>query len=230
MMTEQKLLQRLIPISIILISISSIVGYVQLKTGLPVANTTIWWLIQALVLLLFLLGKKKFFDSRQSAAFIVVFYYILWNVFSCLRGVFIAETYWDWKGLTSNTMALLIPIMSYVGTNTIMLQAILRYYIKYGLPLFGLFIFLIAKDAYGFYLVPVSFLLVFLPALRWRWKLALLACAIFVVSADLDARSNVIKFSLPIVFSLLFYFKFFLKKTLLEWTRKLLFIAPVVLF
>jgi hypothetical protein len=98
------------------------------------------------------------------------------------------------------------------------------------LPLFVIIFFLIATDAYGFYLVPISFLLLFFPALTLRWKIVMLIIAILVITADLGARSNVIKFTLPALFSLLFYIRLLLSNAILELIRKSLFIAPIILF
>jgi hypothetical protein len=69
-----------------------------------------------------------------------------------------------------------------------------------------------------------------LPALTLRWKIILLAITLFVITSDLGARSNVIKFSLPIFFSLIYYLKLYISKTLFELIRKLFFIVPILLF
>lgn len=221
---------RLMPLGILLVAISSIATYMEAKTGLPVANTTLWWTLQAFVLYLIYISKKYFFDARQAPAMLFVLLYLWWNIFSFARGVFIAENYWDWKVLVFNGMGLLVPIIAYSATNTALIQSILKYYLKFTLPLFLVFAFLISPDAYGFYLVPISFLMLFFPLLSLRWKLALLAISLFVITADLGARSNVIKFTVPILLSLIYYFRVYLSTMLFERVRKLLFIAPFILF
>jgi len=147
-----------------------------------------------------------------------------------VHGILIAENYWDWKNLIAHAMALFIPIVAYAATNHNLMQYMLRFYITYTLPLFLVFAFMVTPDAYGFYLVPISFLMLFFPVLTTRWKLGLLAITLFVITADLGARSNVIKFIVPVLFSLIYYGRIFISKTLLEQLRKLLFIAPVLLF
>jgi hypothetical protein len=223
-------LQQLVPLSVLLVSISTIATSMGYKTGLPVANTTVLWLVQSVVLCLFFMSKKHFFDRSQAQAMVFIQWYLWWNMFSVLRGVFIAENYWDWKFLVDHTMALLIPIMAYSASNKLLMQSILRFYIKYGLPLFAVLAFLILPDAYGYYLVPVSFLTLFFPILPLRWKLILLALAILAITADLNARSNVIKYSIPVLLGFIYYLRRFISKTLFEWIRKLLFITPLLLF
>jgi hypothetical protein len=127
-------------------------------------------------------------------------------------------------------MALVIPMMAYIATNTSLLQSIFKYYIKYTLPFFLVLAFLMEGGAYGFYLVPISILMLFFPALTLRWKLILLAITIFVITSDFGARSNVIKFGVPILLSLIYYLRLFISTAHFEWIRKLLFITPIILF
>jgi hypothetical protein len=202
----------------------------QYKTGVPVANTTVWWVVQAIVLCVFFIHRKYFLNSSQVQVMRFVKWYLVWNIFSILRGIFIAENYWDWKFLVDHAMCLLLPITAYSITNKELLQSILRVYIKYALPLFIVLFFLIFPDAYGYYLVPISFLCLFFPVLNLRWKVILLALSIFVIFIDLNARSNVIKFSVPIMLSLIYYIRFFIPLKLFEWGRKLFFIAPILIF
>jgi hypothetical protein len=210
----------------LLVSISSIASF----ANIPIGNTTIWWIFQGLILCNFFVVKKYFFDKTLAKSMIFVQCYLLWNCFSAVHGVLIAENYWDWKSLITKTMALLIPIVAYAATNHNLMQNMLRFYIKYTMPLFLLFAVMITPDAYGFYLVPVSFIMLFFPALTLRWKIGLLVITVFVITADLGARSNVIKFSIPILLSFIYYYRLFIPNTLLETMRKLLFIAPVLLF
>jgi hypothetical protein len=229
-MNKTKLQQHYLPFSILLVSIFSIITYIEFKIGIPIANTFIWWLIQALVLFFFLKSKKYFFNKSQFSMMSFLKWYIVWNVLSVARGMFIAETYWDWKTLVGNGMALMIPIVAYSTTNVTLLQNILKFYVKYALPLFIIFVLMIPKDAYGFYLVPISFLALFLPVIKSSWKWIVLAICLLVIFADFGARSNVIKFGLPIVLSFIYYFRFMLSNKFFELVRKLLFFTPIILF
>jgi hypothetical protein len=229
-MTKKQLQINLFSLSILLVSVSSIATYIQSKTGLPAANTALWWLFNGLVLYVFFVAKRYIDDNTSVKSMVFVQCYLLWNCSSAVHGVFIAENYWDWKNLIAKTMALLIPVVAYAATNHNLMQNMLRFYIKFTMPLFLLFAVMITPDAYGFYLVPVSFLMLFFPALTLRWKVGLLAITVFVIAADLGARSNVIKFTIPILLSFIYYYRLFIPNTLLETMRKLLFIAPVLLF
>ena len=160
-MIKAQLLRWLISLSILLVSISSIATYFQHKT--IVNSTSVWLSIYVLILCIFFVAKRYFYDRRQSQCMLFIQWYLLWNIFSASRGVFIAENYWDWKNLVFGTIALLIPVVAYAASNTALMQYILKSYLKYTLPLFLGLAFLITPDAYGFYLVPISFLMLFFP-------------------------------------------------------------------
>lgn len=214
------------------ITIFSVLPYPSLTTDLitTINITVVWWFLIAIVYLIYLTSIKVVSDKATSVLMLTVKLYLLWNIFNIIRGGFIAENYWDWKFLIHNTMGLLLPILAYIVCNPIVLQTLCSYYLKYLLPLFIIFAFLISKDAYGFYLVPISFLLLFLPAVTLRWKIFLLIVALVVITADMGARSNVIKFIVPIIFSLIYYLRNLLSTSFLEWARKLLIIIPILFF
>jgi hypothetical protein len=229
-MKVNKELARILPFCILPITILSVSRYPGKITQFITifGNTTLIWFVQFLILLIFLISRKYYFDKNYSKEIQILKWYLIYNMFSFARGIFIADTYWDWKALIANTLALLLPIVAYTGTNKQVFQSIFSYFIRYVLPLFLLFAFLIEKGAYGFYLVPVSFILLFLPVLSLRMKIIVLFLAAIVVIADLSARSNVIKFIVPIIFSLLYYTRNLLSTKIYEISRKLLFLLPVI--
>lgn len=231
-MTKKQLLISIIPFSILPISILTELPYPGTFTDfiINLKNTTVWWLIQALILLVFWMSKHYIFDKRDSQNLKIVQWYILWNILCIFRGMFIAEGYWDWKGLVGNSMALLIPIVAYAATNKIISQSILSFYVKYSLPLFFVFAFLISTDAYGFYLVPVSIFMLFFPLLTRRWKIITGLFTLLVLTIDLGARSNVIKFGIPILLMLIYYFREIISVKILEFVRKLLILTPILFF
>lgn len=232
MITKNQFLHKLIPFTIVGVAIYSVLEYPKFGINFIglIKNVLFWWIVQIYILYLFWLGRRRLLINDQKKLMVWVQIYLLWNVFSIARGIFIAETYWDWKSLITNTMSLLLPIAAYAATDAVILQSMLKTYIKYALPLFIVFVFSITTDAYGFYLVPVSFLLLFVTIIKKPWQWIVLALGIFVVITDLTARSNAIKFAIPIAFSMLYYFRNILSTVIFELIRKCLFVAPIVLF
>lgn len=222
----------MLPVSIMLMTIYTVLPY--LKAGIPFVSslnsTTLWWGISFLILMMFFLSRHYFFDTRNEDNLLVVWIYLFWNIVCITRGMFEAEVYWDWKGLIGNSMALILPIVIFSATNKIVVQSLFVFYVKYGLPLFALFAVLIRTDAFGFYLMPVSILILFFPAFTRRQRILILLFAAVVIFSDLGARSNVLKFGIPFLLLIIYYLKEKISVKLLETARISLFIIPLVLF
>lgn len=229
---NKKIISRYIPATILLLSVYSVITFI--KPGIPMVsildNTTLWWSISILILIVFFLSRFYFFDKRNSDNLLVVGIYLMWNAVCIIRGMFTAEMYWDWKFLVGNTMALLLPIVIFSATNKNLVQSLLGFYIKYALPLFLLFGLIIRTDAFGFYLIPISFLLLFFPALTLRQKIPLLLATIIVLVSDLGARSNVIKFGMPLTFLLLYYFRDGISNKFMNSIRLCFMVLPFIFF
>ena len=228
--TLKHFVANVLPYGIIFIAIFSILPYPSSNfTYLAKLNiTAIWWVIIFSFLTLFFLSNKYFLDERNKKNLVVVSLYLIWILISMLRGAFVAELYWDWKALVNNSMGLLLPIVVYTATNKVIVQSTLANYIRFGLPLFLVLMFLIRTDAYGFFLMPVSFLLLFLPALSSKQRLILLFFTAIVIGADFGARSNIIKFGFPLFVLVIYYFKEKISIKFLEGVRLLMIIAPFV--
>lgn len=197
---------------------------------LELGSTTFWWIVQFIVLILFLIIKLKYTSKTHTKQLLVLNVYLPYVVISFVRGVFIVEGYWDWKNLIGNTMCLLIPMLAFASDSKVLFKHIVKNYIYYTAPFFLIIQFFIAKDEFGFYLAPFSFLLVFFPILSKKWKLICLGIAVYVILADFGARSNVIKFSVPILFCLIYYFRKFISNKLFEFIRLTLIVLPLVFF
>jgi hypothetical protein len=197
---------------------------------LALGNTTFWWIIQFIVLILFFVIKSKYTNKSHTSQLFVLNIYLIYVVISFFRGMFIAEGYWDWKALIGNTMCLLIPMVAYSLSSKTLFQNLFKNYVYYVAPLFLIAQFFIGKDEFGFYLAPFSILLLFLPILSKKWKILCIVIAAYVILADLSARSNVIKFIVPILFSFLYYFRKLVNIKHYEFFRLLLLALPFVLF
>ncbi|WP_352421228.1 hypothetical protein [Proteiniphilum sp.] len=229
---NKRIVSHVIPISILLIAIYSVLPY--LKKGIPLVdtlnNTTVWWSLSFLILLVFFLSRFYFFDKRNEDNMLIIWLYLLWNLICVIRGMFVAEIYWDWKGLINNAMALLLPIVIFSATNKMIVQSLFSFFIKYALPLFIVFALIIRTDAFGFYLMPISILLLFFPAFSMRQRIFLLLISLFVLVVDLGARSSVIKFGVPFLLLAIYFLRNIISVKWIEGVRLSLFIIPVLFF
>ncbi|WP_077919131.1 hypothetical protein [Spirosoma sp. 209] len=127
-------------------------------------------------------------------------------------------------------MVLLLPLSINISTNPFIIQKIISNWMKYALPAFFIFIFFIKGEAIGRYLIPISFLLLFFPILKIKYKIIILIFSLFVFLGDLSARSNIIKFSIPLLLSTIYFARFIVNTKLLEFLRVTLLATPLILF
>jgi hypothetical protein len=191
----------------------------------PIGNNYTNWIIYFTITIFFLNGIKFYYDKKNSKNLLFVKLYLIWIIICSVRGIFEAEFYWDFKNLIQASLALLISISVFIFTHPDVIRAILSKWIFYALPLFSIIIIFLETQSYGYYLVPISFFALFLPILNNKWKIFILVISLFVIFIDLDARSNVIKFLVPILFSFLFYYKQSLNFKVL----KILFLSSFIL-
>lgn len=216
-------ISKLIPPIILWISVTSVITY----STLPQVNTYFDWFITAIIVATLIVIPNY---SLKKQNFYLVKLLLSWYIFSIFRGFLIAETYWDWKGLIGNSFALLLPVVALTGSNIYITRSIFKYYLKYTLPLLIILIFFISNGAIGFFLAPLTLLILFLPILRIEWRFIILCLSLYVITNDLAARSNVIKFLLPLLILFFYYFKAFKLTMVMEATRNVLFLTPILLF
>lgn len=220
-----------VPVTILFVTIYSVIGFTKyLAMGSALQNTTMWWLISAIILIVFLFAAFYFYDTLNNKSMIPIYAYLIWNIICIIRGAFVAEIYWDWKLLVNNAMVFMLTLTSFLATNKLLVQSIFSYYVKYIVPLFLFFMLILRTDAFGFYLMPISTLLLFFPVLSKRSQIMLIGCTAIVLLADLGARSNVIKFGVPIMLLSIYYLRSIISTKLMETARLMLFIIPVFLF
>lgn len=229
---NKQIISQAIPVTILVLTVYSVLSFAKRWRSITsvLNNTTIVWVLSIIILAVFFLARYSFFDRKNEQNLRIVWIYLLWNIVCIVRGMLVAEIYWDWKGLISNAMALLLPIVAYSATNKKVVQYMLSYYVRYVLPLFLIFTLILRADAYGFYLIPMSFLLLFLPALTLRQKILVITVTLVVITADLGARSNVIKFGVPLLILGFYYLRSMITVKVMEAVRLSLFVIPVVLF
>lgn len=193
--------------------------------------TFFWWGINFLMLLFTVKLKPIYYNKFTNTKFPTVVYLLLyWNIFSILRGSFVADNYWEYKNLINYTFVLLIPILVYLFMSKDFISKIFSIWFKYMLFLVFLFIpFLTFSDFSGRYLAPVLLLLLLFPLLPYKWKVITIFFTLFVILTGLDARSNVIRFSIALIFGMMFYFKFLLIDKFFKLFQKVLMLLPILL-
>ena len=218
-------LQKKLPYTILLISISSILPW----CSLPIGNTFIWWCLQACILFLFI--------KLRPANYVIlpITFFSLYTLFSAIYGaIFMAENYWDWKLLIENLMIFLLPIAALVYARPTELTLTLKYWFKYAWIILIILAPFLFSDAFGRFLSPYTFLSLSLPLVKKSKKYLIFTLVAFFITITIgsESRSDIIKFSVCILLgtTLLLYPKIWSQKKLLLRTCYLIIITPIILF
>lgn len=213
---------------LLLITISSI----QPVTSLPIGNTTVWWFVYAVSIFVFIKAIRisKVFSSTESENLLFVQLLLLWYLICIIRGCFVADNYWEWKHLVKTGFTMMIPFITYLAISPSFVLFITQKWLHLTLPLFFVFFPFLLGDGTGRYLAPVSVLLLFFPIIPKNWKFILLGFSLFIFLGNLDARSNLIKFSVPLFMSFGIYLGIYKSNIIIKVLYYIMFSFPIVLF
>jgi hypothetical protein len=216
----------ILPILILLITFVSVNQW----STIPLGNTVIIWIIDFLTIGAILWYKKLYFNPSNGKDYLIVMLYMLWMVAGVIRGMFVAENYFEWKQLIEGATTLSLPLFVYVFSVPQILHKTLKIWIRYALPAF--FIFFLWVTSWGskhYYLGPVFLLSCFLPVLKKKWQFIFLGLLVLMLFANFGARSQVIK----AIASLLIIFAYIMGKYITNKTLKIshwmLYLMPVIL-
>lgn len=188
--------------------VACVTGENAFSENIPLSTNVLDFALSYLALCLFIIvsKKEKCYDLDGGTKKLIRVYFI-WCIFTYIRGPFMAVDYFSYRNLFLSLPIYCFPLFFYVFTSPHNLALFLKKWMIFCLPLFCGLVFVLGTDAYGFYLMPITLLSLFLFSIKPKWGLLLLLVTFFVVFSDLGARSNVIKFVIPILLSLAFLFK-----------------------
>ncbi|MWW25908.1 hypothetical protein [Algibacter lectus] len=207
---------------------------VSAYTTIGSGPTALWWLIEFSIIILLAVKSSVSKNNRTVKTATPVKYLLIWNTICIIRGVFIAENYWEFKSLINTGLMFFIPLIVYVCDDFLFLRKLISKWLKYMPWLFLLFLPIVFTsikhaDIYGEYFVPILFLLPFVFLLPMKYRLIILCSSILIILVSLDARSNIIRFSAAFLLGLAFYFKRLISPKLLQVFSFSLYVIPIIL-
>lgn len=219
-------IKSILPVLILLITFVSVNQW----SSIPVGNTFTIWILDFVTIGVVFWYKKRYFKPSNKIDYWIVNLYLIWMVIGVIRGMFVAEGYWEWKQWAEGTLDLSLPIFVYVFSIPDILNKTLKVWLKYALPFFFIFfIWVILKGAVHYYLGPVLLLSCFLPILKRKWQLLFIGLLLLMTFADFGARSQVIKAVAALLISFAYLASKYLTDKILKITHWLLYLAPLVL-
>lgn len=219
----KSILKKILPYTILLISISSILQW----CSLPIGNTFVWWILQSFILYILIKLKPNKYHILPIKLFLI---YLMG---STLYGAFfMAENYWDWKLLINNLMTFSLAFVAYTYSVPSLLASTLKYWFKYAWIILFLLIPFLASDAYGRFLVPFTILALCFPLLTKKYIILTFIAYIITIILGIQSRSDIIKFTITLLLgiSLIIIPQLWKSKKRIQFIMNTLMIIPIILF
>lgn len=216
---------RSIPYLVIVLTLPSIAQWMRISVG----ETAIWWLTDVLLLLGFYyyiaLEKKSQRMPWQIRLFVI---YVL---FSFFYGYWMSQGYWDYKALIDTALIYLMCISCSYLSDPNNLSLIIRRWCYIAIVFFWILVPFMQLEAPGKFLVPFSFLLIFIPKIRGKWRVIVLSyVAIVFIFGTLGARSTALRFGMSAAISMLLIPYFYGRIKLVRSLIYVFFISPLLFF
>jgi len=227
MINKKNLILKLLPVLILLITITSVNPWSMFPL-----NTAITWFIYAITIFATLWYIKTFFNTKHAPIYTIVGVYFIWMLIGVVRGMFIADGYWEWKQWAAGSTALSLPIFAYAFSIPWLLSNTLKIWFKFALPLFFIcYVWSLANyTAFQFFLGPVFIMGCFIPIVpNKKWRYILIAILIFLLVVEIDARSQIIKVILAILLSLACFFYKLVPLKIIKLFFWIFIFSPIVL-
>ena len=151
---------------------------------------------------------RKYFNPSNKGDYYPVYLFLAWAILGIIRGIFIADNYWEYKALTSTSFDISLPLYALIFSIPAILNKSLQYWIKIALPIFLIVgVWTINSGRYQFHLGPIYLLICFFPLTPKKWRYILIGFGLFLLFVNMGARSQTIKalVSLLIGLSIIFY-------------------------
>jgi hypothetical protein len=212
---------------IIVVLVNSEIRIISASTELVAALNFI-----SVVGLLILGFKFRWKDKMPYSGLLVFKLFMAWSLFEFVRGVFNAHDYWDWKFLFLNySFTILVPMAIVVGLNYETNGKTFRFILD-RLFIFG-FIFIPFALATNYQLyarvvTAVSLFILFVPYLKFRWRVLIFVVAIVSVASVVSYRSNTLRILIPMFLLLVYFSRQLIKTKVLNIVASVLFCLPLM--
>lgn len=152
-----------------------------------------------------------------------------WNLFTIVRGVISASSYWDWKFLLyANMPALLIPTAVFLGGKLWPIGYLYRnIFHRYFLISFAVLLLMGLPSKIIYLWTPLYFFILAYRYMRRQQQRWILLMAAMLLVADFSARSNIIRVIMAIGLCLSFYYVQ-RNRRFINMCHKILFALPLL--
>lgn len=185
------------------------------------------------VVCLLILTKKFNWNGKLPYNGILAFkLFMVWSLFALIHGAYNAHDYWDWKALLMNySFSILVPFAIVLGLNFEVSFKVFRFILD-KLSIYG-FVFVpvalaIDNELYPRIVAAVSLLILFVPYLKFRWRVLIFIVAAVSISMDFSYRTNAMRILFSVGLLLLFFNRHLIKAKLLNFVLGLMLVLPLM--
>ena len=215
---------KIIPFLIVIQTLISIISW----SGIDILSTFFIWTCSYILIFSILLKKKKYFHPNNKKDYYVITIYFIWAILGIIRGIFTAENYWEWKQLSSGVLSLSLPLFVYIFINPDILQDTIKTWLKYIIPVFFIFIWILPVGSFHFYLAPIFLLACFTSVFTKKWKLLFLFLLIIILTSIGD-RAQIIKAIATLLLAFSFLFRRYISLKILRLVYWTFYLLPIIL-
>lgn len=183
---------------------------------------------------IYIYSKNKFFFKNLLPKKINIIFsiWLLLLTINLIRGLFLADDYWSYKFLFLSSLPFtFICLLYYTGTSKYFFRYIFLTFLKCFMLLGFLIIPLTLasnQELYSRLMIPISIYILFMPYLKFKWKILVLVVAIISVLMALHFRTNIFKIAISFLILTIFFIHFLSKKPVLNVIHKVIFISPLL--
>lgn len=210
----------------ILILLLTFISVNQFST-LPIGPLWFTWLIQISLIVLLFKFRSNIFPNQRNR---LLNLYLIWIFISLLRGLFIAENYYEYKQLIMGGISLMCPIFIWLFYKPSLTSKIYKIWYKYALIAFVLFFVWISGFLQA-YLSPLLLLFCFFPLFRKRhaWLILIIGLVYTLIRAE-EGRSQFIKGGLALLVGVVSYYAALIPYKLIKIGHIACYLTSILLF
>lgn len=218
------MVRKIIPILVIFLTFPSINQWLEIRVG----ATTIWWIVNILLLYFCICYKGKYKEGIPDMPTSVKWFMIC-VLCSGVYGCFKAEGYWDWKILIDHLMCYLLCLSYYYFCMPQNLSDTVRKWCRFGVIAFWFLLPFMQYEAPGKFLIPFSFLVIFWPYFKGKWRSIILFFTFSVfIFGTLGARASILKYGVCFLLSFCFLFPHIFTKKVLRTLSYVFLFSPFI--
>ena len=160
----------------------------------------------------------------------IVGIYLIWAIIGCVRGLVVAENYWEYKNWMTSSCIALFPVCVYAFYSPKIIRKTLSLWLRFAIPFYFLFLIFFIEPT-QFYFGPIYLLACYMPLINKKgWRILVLLILLFFLTYDIaDQRSQFLKALMALYVAIICLLKRFIGNVFLRLNYLSLIVMPLVL-